>query len=34
VTLRPLEVTFSGGRIARACGIEDTFKRLRQLRLL
>ena len=25
---------FSGGRIARAWGIEDTFKRLRQLRLL
>jgi predicted ester cyclase len=25
---------FSGGRIARARGVEDTFKRLRQLRLL
>jgi predicted ester cyclase len=25
---------FAGGRIARARGVEDTFKRLRQLRLL
>ena len=25
---------FSGGRIARAWGLEDTYKRLRQLRLL